>query len=127
MFESIDIGTISSTIAWVFVALCLIAGIIWSIRKVMKSGDKQLLEGTIQRWLYDIFSVVEGFFDGEKTGALKFEAAKKLIIDNDLFPAELKRLIGSPEFEEKTAEFIETNLRKAQAIWEVKGHHKPLE
>ena len=113
-------------LAYTVLGALLLFGIFLSIRKAVKS-DRASAKGVISAWLYTAFCVVEAFFSAPNSGTLKFEAVKRLVLQNEHYPEEIKRFAGTPEFETRLNAFIEANFKKAQAVWIEHGKHKPLD
>jgi len=120
-----DIQQVAHIIAYILFGLVVAGAIFFSIRKAIKTKDPAKIKGTVSQWLDTIFSAVEALYPDGGSGALKFQAAKNLILQKGLFPDFIKKLLGSPEFDKAAANFIETELRKRQDVWIAAGEHKP--
>lgn len=121
----VNIQQIAAIATYILSGAVILGFAVWGIWKMIKSKDPEKAKGSLMQWLGIIFSVVESVYSGEGNGKLKFQAAKKLILERGLLPEPVKALLGSPQFDPAVEKFIEENFKKVQDIWIAAGQHKP--
>jgi len=121
----VNIQQIAAIATYILSGAVILGFAVWGIWKAFKSKNPEKAKGSLMQWLGIIFSVVESVYSGEGNGNLKFQAAKKLILERGLLPEPVKALLGSPQFDPAVEKFIEENFKKVQDIWIAAGQHKP--